>query len=58
MVQIKNLYLKYTREFFALYDVNMSIAEGESVAFVGEDESGKTSLVYPSPLQTFQTPRC
>jgi len=45
MVQIKNLYLKYTREFFALYDVNMSIAEGESVAFVGEDESGKTSLL-------------
>lgn len=45
MLQVKNLYLKYTREFYALYDVNMKIAEGESVAFVGEDESGKTSLL-------------
>ena len=45
MLQVKNLYLKYTREFFALYDVNMKIAKGESVAFVGEDESGKTSLL-------------
>lgn len=45
MLQIKNLFLKYTREFFALYDVNIDIAEGESVAFVGEDDSGKTSLL-------------
>ena len=45
MLQVKNLYLKYTREFFALYDVNMNIAEGESVALVGEDDSGKTSLL-------------
>ncbi len=45
MLQVKNLFLKYTREYFALYDVNMNIAEGESVAFIGEDESGKTSLL-------------
>jgi len=45
MLQVKNLYLKYTREYYALYNVNMNISEGESVAFVGEDESGKTTLL-------------
>ena len=45
MIKIKNLYLRYTREFYALYDINMDIAEGESVALVGVDESGKTTLL-------------
>lgn len=45
MLQVKNLYLKYTREYFALYNVNIDISEGESVAFIGEDESGKTTLL-------------
>lgn len=45
MIKIKNLFLRYTREFYALYDINIDIAVGESVAFVGEDESGKTSLL-------------
>lgn len=45
MIRIKNLFLRYTREFYALYDININIASGESIAFVGEDESGKTSLL-------------
>lgn len=45
MIRVKNLYLRYTREFYALYNINMEIEEGESVALVGEDESGKTSLL-------------
>ena len=45
MVEVKNLFLKYTREFYALYDINLNIEDGEAVAFVGEDESGKTSLL-------------
>ena len=45
MIKVKNLFLRYTREFYALYDINMDIEEGEKIAFVGEDESGKTSLL-------------
>lgn len=45
MIRVKNLYLRYTREFYALYNINMEIEDGESVALVGEDESGKTSLL-------------
>lgn len=45
MLKINNLFLRYTREFYALYDINIDIADNEKVAFVGEDESGKTSLL-------------
>ena len=45
MISIKNLFLKYTREYFALYDINLDIEKGESVALVGADDSGKTSLI-------------
>lgn len=45
MLKVKNLFLRYTREFYALYDINIDIADGEKVAFVGVDESGKTSLI-------------
>ena len=45
MLKITNLFLRYTREFYALYDINIDIADNEKVAFVGEDESGKTSLI-------------
>ena len=44
MIKAKNLFLRYTREFYALYNINLDIEDGESVAFVGEDESGKTSI--------------
>ncbi len=45
MLSIKNLNLKYTKEFYALEDINLEIEEGESVAFVGESQSGKTTLL-------------
>lgn len=45
MLKVKNLFLRYTREFYALYDINIDVADNEKVAFVGVDESGKTSLI-------------
>lgn len=45
MLKVKNLFLRYSREFYALYNINMDIEENEKVAFVGQDESGKTSLI-------------
>lgn len=45
MLKVTNLFLRYTREFYALYDINIDIADNEKVAFVGQDESGKTSLL-------------
>lgn len=45
MLSIKHLYHKYTREFYALSDINLEVADGERVALVGADDSGKTSLL-------------
>ncbi len=45
MLSIKHLFLKYTREFYALYDINIEVEDGEAVALVGQDNSGKTSLL-------------
>lgn len=45
MILINNLFLKYVRQYYALYDINLKIEEGETVAFIGERESGKTSLL-------------
>lgn len=45
MLKVNNLFLRYTREFYALYNINIDIADNEKVAFVGQDESGKTSLI-------------
>ena len=45
MLSIKNLNLKFTKEFYALEDINIDLEVGESVAFVGEENSGKTTLL-------------
>lgn len=45
MIEIKNLYHRYIREYYALYDINLNIKAGEKVALVGTENSGKTSLI-------------
>ena len=45
MILIKNLCLKFTKEFYARYGINLEIKKGESVSFLGEDNSGKTTLM-------------
>lgn len=45
MIIINNLFLKYIKQYYALYDINLKIKKGEYVAFIGESESGKTSLI-------------
>lgn len=45
MLSIKNLNLKFTKEFYALEDINIDVEIGESVAFVGEENSGKTTIL-------------
>ena len=45
MISIKNLKLGYIREFYALYDINLEIQKGEKVAILGQEDSGKTSLL-------------
>ncbi len=45
MVVIHKLYLKYIREYYALFDINLEISNGEKVAFVGGEDCGKTSLI-------------
>lgn len=45
MLEVKNLYLSYTKEYFTLNNINLSVSEGETVILLGEKESGKSSLI-------------
>ena len=45
MIRVKNLCLKYTKEYYALFDVSFDVKKGESVALLGEEYSGKTSML-------------
>lgn len=45
MIEIRHLFHRYIREYFALFDINLHIEKGEKVALVGSEDSGKTSLI-------------
>lgn len=45
MISIKNLYLSFTKEYDALHNITLEVADGEKVALVGDSESGKTMLL-------------
>jgi len=45
MIEFSNVFLQYTKEFFALYDINFKIENGEKVCFLGGQDSGKSSII-------------
>lgn len=45
MIEVKNVYLSYIKEYSALYNISFDVCDGERLAIVGDKESGKTSLL-------------
>lgn len=45
MLSVNNVYLKYTKEYNTLNNINLKIDAGEHVVLFGEKESGKSSLI-------------
>lgn len=45
MIEIKNLYLSFTKEYDALHNISLSVKDGQKVALVGDADSGKTMLL-------------
>jgi len=45
MIEVKNLYLNYIKEYSALYNINLTVEDNEKIALIGDTESGKTSLI-------------
>ncbi len=45
MLEIKNVFLSYTKEYFTLNNINLTVNKGETVVLLGERESGKSSLI-------------
>ena len=45
MIEIKNLYLSFTKEYDALHNISLSVKDEQKVALVGDADSGKTMLL-------------
>ena len=45
MIDIKNLFISFTKEYDALHNINFYVSKGERVAIVGGEQSGKTTLI-------------
>lgn len=45
MLSVNNVYLKYTKEYNTLNNINLKIDDNEHVVLFGEKESGKSSLI-------------
>lgn len=45
MIVFKNVFLKYTKEFYSLFDINFEVGKEESVALLGQKDSGKSSIL-------------
>ncbi len=45
MIEVKNVYLNYVKEYATLNNINLSVEAGETVILFGQKESGKSSLI-------------
>lgn len=45
MIEVKNVYLDYVKEYHTLNDISMNVDKGEFVVLFGEVDSGKSSLI-------------
>ena len=45
MISFKNVFVKYTKEFYALSNISFNVNRGEVVALLGPQDSGKTCLL-------------
>ncbi len=45
MLDVSNVYLKYTKEYNTLNNINLKVDDNERVILFGEKESGKSSLI-------------
>ena len=45
MLNVENVYLKYTKEYNTLNNINLTVEDNEHVVLFGEKESGKSSLI-------------
>lgn len=45
MLDVSNVYLKYTKEYNTLNNINLKVDDNEHVILYGEKESGKSSLI-------------
>ncbi|MFA6860412.1 MAG: ATP-binding cassette domain-containing protein [Clostridia bacterium] len=45
VVKFDKVSLKFTKEFYALFNVSFEAFEGENIAILGENECGKTSIL-------------
>ncbi|MBQ7977116.1 MAG: ATP-binding cassette domain-containing protein [Clostridia bacterium] len=45
IIELKDVKLAYNKDYFALFDINLSLDKGDRVAVVGDTGSGKTALL-------------
>jgi len=45
MLEVKNLYVSFTKEFYALNDINLQLKHGQRLVIVGNKESGRTAML-------------
>lgn len=45
MIEVRNVYLDYVKEYHTLNDISMKVNKGEFVVLFGEVDSGKSSLI-------------